>query len=150
MVLGRTAKTFYLPYFLVFIVGLTCIRKGMKTEPMLGYALLLSILAFVVIYAHDWMTYQAGIKAKEISGKPLVCHIHATSFDRSGGQNINQYVYDLEKLGFEKADRILAVSNYTKNILTSRYGISPNKITVVHNAVEFKEKPNPLHEEAPG
>lgn len=97
---------------------------------------------FDVIHAHDWMTYQAGIKAKEISGKPLVCHIHATSFDRSGGQNLNQYVYDLEKTGFQKADKILAVSNYTKGMVTGHYGISPDKVQVVHNAVEFKERPS--------
>lgn len=96
---------------------------------------------FDVIHAHDWMTYQAGIKAKEISGKPLVMHIHATEFDRTGGNGLNQYVYDLERTGFHHADRIVAVSNYTKSMVVNHYGISPDKVTVVHNAVEFKERP---------
>ncbi|NOZ80220.1 MAG: glycosyltransferase family 4 protein [DPANN group archaeon] len=89
---------------------------------------------FDVIHAHDWMTYQAGINAKEASGKPLVVHVHATEFDRSG-DNPNQAVYALEKMGMERADRIIAVSSYTKGIITDRYGIPPDKVAVVHNAV---------------
>lgn len=96
---------------------------------------------FDIIHAHDWMTYQAGIKAKEISGKPLVVHIHATEFDRTGGHNLNQYVYDLERMGFHSSDKIVAVSNYTKSMVVRHYGVNPDKVTVVHNAVEFKEGP---------
>lgn len=99
---------------------------------------------FDIIHAHDWMTYQAGIKAKEISGKPLVIHIHSTEFDRTGGHGLNQYVYDIERMGFHKADHIMAVSNYTKNLLVRHYGVSPEKITVVHNAVEFKDGSIPM------
>lgn len=93
--------------------------------------------SFDVIHAHDWLTFQAGIKAKETSHKPLVIHVHATEFDRTGGNGINEYVYKLEKEGMEKADRIITVSNYTKGIVTNNYGIDPKKIDVVHNAVEF-------------
>ncbi len=92
--------------------------------------------SFDLIHAHDWMTYPAAIKAKNTSGKPLVVHIHATEFDRTGG-NVNQYVYDIERTGFHSADRIIAVSNMTKCKLVEHYGVSPDKITVVHNAVDF-------------
>ena len=71
---------------------------------------------FDVIHAHDWLTYQAGINAKKMSGKPLVVHIHATEFDRTG-DNPNQHVYDIEKAGFDAADKILAVSEFTKQKL---------------------------------
>lgn len=91
-----------------------------------------------VIHAHDWMTYLAGIEAKKVSGKPLVLHIHATEFDRTG-DNPNQYVCDIEKIGFDFADKIVAVSNFTKNKVINHYGIDPNKIEVVHNAVEFND-----------
>ncbi|MCX6707708.1 MAG: glycosyltransferase family 4 protein [Candidatus Woesearchaeota archaeon] len=94
---------------------------------------------FDVIHAHDWLTFSAGIKAKEISRKPLVVHVHATEFDRTGGNGINQFVYNLEKEGMEKADRVITVSNYTKNMVVSNYGIDPAKIDVVHNAVEFTD-----------
>jgi len=87
-----------------------------------------------VIHAHDWMTYPAAIMAKHHSGKPMVAHIHATEFDRTGG-NPNQHVYDIEKLGFEHADKIIAVSELTKNKIIEHYGIPGHKIEVVHNAL---------------
>ncbi len=91
-----------------------------------------------VIHAHDWMTYKAGLEAKKISGKPLVVHVHATEFDRTGG-NPNQYVYDLEREGMHGADRVITVSAFTKDKVVENYGVSPDKITVVHNAVTFND-----------
>ncbi|OFX62039.1 MAG: 4-alpha-glucanotransferase [Bacteroidetes bacterium GWA2_30_7] len=103
------------------------------------YALVASKIAltnnFDIIHAHDWLTYPAGIAAKEISGKPLVVHVHATEFDRSG-DNVNQAVYDIEKRGMEIADKVITVSNLTREIVINKYGISPDKIYTVHNAVE--------------
>jgi glycogen synthase len=92
---------------------------------------------FDVIHAHDWLTYQAGLAAKKISGKPLVVHMHATEFDRTGGNGVNQLVYNVEKEGMHKADRVMAVSNFTKRKVIEHYGVNPNKIEVVHNAVAF-------------
>ncbi|QKG79281.1 glycosyltransferase family 4 protein [Tenuifilum thalassicum] len=91
---------------------------------------------FDVIHAHDWLTYPAGIAAKMVSGKPLVIHVHATEFDRSG-ENINQSVYNIERRGMEVADTVITVSNYTRNIVINRYGINPEKVITVHNAVHF-------------
>lgn len=96
---------------------------------------------FDVIHAHDWLSFGAGLVAKEATGKPLVVHVHATEFDRGGG-NINQEVYRLEKEGMEKADKVVAVSNYTKKIITDHYGIPAEKIEVVHNGIDFSEKKN--------
>ncbi len=98
---------------------------------------------FDIIHAHDWMTYPAGLNAKAASGKPLVVHVHATEFDRTGGNGVNQYVYDIERKGMHEADLVLAVSNHTKHIIMQHYGVPEYKIRVVHNAVEFP----PLHEE---
>jgi len=89
---------------------------------------------FDVIHAHDWLTYPAAIAAREVSGKPFVAHVHATEFDRSG-DNINQEVYNLEKHGMMAADKIIAVSNFTRSIIINRYGIPPEKVVAVHNAV---------------
>ena len=90
---------------------------------------------FDIIHAHDWLAYPAGIAAKRVSGKPLVIHVHATEFDRSGG-NINPVVYAIEREGMENAERIIAVSNYTRQTIIDKYLISPEKITTVYNAVE--------------
>ena len=91
---------------------------------------------FDVIHAHDWLTYYAGIAAKRVSGKPLVVHMHATEFDRSG-ENINQEVYNIERHGMSEADRVIAVSNLTRNIIIDKYGIPADKVVTVHNAVRF-------------
>ncbi len=90
---------------------------------------------FDIIHAHDWLTYLAGIEARKASGKPLVVHMHATEFDRSG-ENVNQSVYDIEQRGMEAADRVIAVSHLTRNVVINRYGISPHKVITVHNGVE--------------
>jgi len=112
-------------------------------EEVLRYAKKAAIVArqenFDIIHAHDWMTYKAGIEAKKVSGKPLVIHVHATEFDRTGGNGVNQIVYKIEQEGMHAADSIIAVSQFTKNKIVEHYGINPDKITVVHNAVEFNE-----------
>lgn len=92
---------------------------------------------FDVIHAHDWLTYLAGIAAKKVSGKPLVIHVHATEYDRSG-ENINTEVFGIEKRGMDAADRVITVSDLTRNIVINRYGIDPSKVVTVHNAVDFE------------
>ncbi len=108
-------------------------------EEVSNYALVASKIAemeqFDLVHAHDWLTYPAGIWAKHVSGKPLVVHMHATEFDRSG-ENVNQVVYDIERKGMEEADRVITVSNLTRKIVIERYGIDPAKVFTVHNAVE--------------
>jgi glycosyltransferase involved in cell wall biosynthesis len=103
------------------------------------YALIASALAkehpHDIIHAHDWLTYPAGMTAKKVSGKPLVVHVHATEFDRSG-ENINQYVYNIERKGMEAADKVVTVSNLTRKYVIERYGIPAEKVVTVHNAVE--------------
>ena len=102
---------------------------------------------FDVIHAHDWLTYYAGIAAKRVSGKPLVVHMHATEFDRSG-ENINRRVYAIEKAGMQAADRVIAVSELTRRIVISKYGIPAEKVVTVHNAVRFGESEEAVPERA--
>ena len=102
---------------------------------------------FDVIHAHDWLTYFAGIVAKRVSGKPLVVHMHATEFDRSG-ENINRRVYAIEKAGMQAADRVIAVSELTRRIVIGKYGIPADKVVTVHNAVRFGESEEAAPERA--
>jgi glycosyltransferase involved in cell wall biosynthesis len=90
---------------------------------------------FDVIHAHDWMTYPAAVGVAAMTGKPLVVHIHSTEFDRSG-EHVNQMVYDIERQGLEQADKVIAVSQFTRGIVISRYGIPGDKVEVVYNGVE--------------
>ena len=90
---------------------------------------------FDAIHCHDWLTMKAGIQLKEETGTPLVLTIHSTEYDRSGWLYPNQWFIDIEREGMEKADRIIAVSHFTKRVIIDKYGINPDKIQVVHNAV---------------
>ena len=89
------------------------------------------------IHAHDWLTVEAGIRAKEITGAPLIVHVHATEFDRSGENGGNPLVHDIEYQGLLMADRIIAVSQLTKDIIVNRYQIPSDKVEVVYNAVDI-------------
>ncbi len=91
---------------------------------------------FDVVHAHDWLSYLAGITAKKESGRPLVSHIHATELDRTGGQGANQDVFSIEKQGFQEADHVLSVSQFTKDILTDKYGVKEERVTPAHNGIE--------------
>lgn len=93
---------------------------------------------FDVIHGHDWMTVPACLAARQASGKPFILHIHSLEYDRSGEQ-INERIFELERFGMEAADKIIAVSHYTKEMIVSRYGIAPEKIFVVHNALSHRE-----------
>lgn len=108
-------------------------------EEVARYALIASGIAlkedFDVIHAHDWLCYPAGMAAKEATGKPLIVHMHATEFDRTGEQ-VNDIVYNMERQGMETADVVITVSNLTRNTVINRYGIDPNKVVTVYNAVD--------------
>lgn len=88
-----------------------------------------------VIHAHDWLSFGAGIGANSISGRPLIAHVHATEVDRTAGHS-NQLIYDKEREGVHKADRVVAVSEFTKKVLQDHYGVSGNKVSVVHNGID--------------
>ena len=89
-------------------------------EEVYRYALVAGTVAknhdFDVIHAHDWLTYSAGIIAKKISGKTanstrtrLPNTTAEVSFNR-------KYLSctDIEKRGMEAADRVVTVSNWTR------------------------------------
>lgn len=88
-----------------------------------------------LVHAHDWLSFGAGISAKKITGRPLVAHVHATEIDRTAG-NPNQYIYEREREGVDLADRVIAVSDFTKRVLVNHYGASERKIDVVHNGID--------------
>ena len=93
-----------------------------------------------VIHAHDWLTMRAAILAKQISGLPLIVHVHATEFDRSGAdedQRGNEMIHEIEYQGMMMADKVVAVSQWTKDIIVKRYSIDPDKVQVVHNSIDI-------------
>ena len=107
-------------------------------EEINNYSIMAGVVARTIdcdiIHSHDWLTYPAGIHAKQVTGKPLVIHVHATDFDRSRG-NVNPTVFNIELDGMHNADHIITVSDMTRRTVIEKYGIDPSKVTTVHNAV---------------
>jgi len=96
---------------------------------------------FDVIHAHDWTSYLAGVAAKIASGKKLILHVHATSFDQAAGKNVDPAIYKIEKECFALADAVVTVSEYTKNIVVNKHHVPAEKVVVVHNGCDTNEPP---------
>lgn len=94
---------------------------------------------FDAIHAHDWLTMEAGMRAKQLTNAPLIVHVHATEFDRSGTDAGNPLVHEIEYQGLMMADRIIAVSGITKSIIMHKYGIAEDKIEVIYNAIDVAD-----------
>lgn len=111
--------------------------KGQHDRYVDNVSKLVKYAEFDVLHAHDWLTLRAAMSAKQITGKPLIVHIHATEYDRSAGGYGNPMVREIEYQGMMMADRILAVSARVKKVLIEEYGIPEDKIEVVHNRVDY-------------
>lgn len=94
---------------------------------------------FDVIHAHDWTSYLAGVAAKIASGKKLILHVHATSFDQAASENVDPEIFKIEKECFALADKVVTVSEYTKNIVINRHQVPAEKVEVVHNGCDTFE-----------
>lgn len=92
---------------------------------------------FDVIHAHDWLTFRAGIRAKQACGKPLILHVHSIERDRAGGNQGNPLVREIEYISMMLADKVIAVSNHTRNAIIQDYKIPADKIDVVHNSMDI-------------
>jgi glycogen(starch) synthase len=104
---------------------------------------------FDLVHSHDWLCFPAGVVASDVSHRPLITHVHATELDRSGGNGTNPIVYAVEKNGLDHSSAVIAVSNFTKNLLKNYYRIHPEKIDVVHNGVNVDEFNIPVDEQNP-
>lgn len=133
---------------ITFIVGYDALGRAIyKTRSILEEAHLFAHKAatiaaeetFDLIHAHDWTSYLAGVAAKITSGKPLVLHVHATSFDQAASINVDPEIYKIEQEAFAVADSIVTVSDYTRRMLKERHGVPDEKIQVVHNGTETYE-----------
>jgi glycosyltransferase involved in cell wall biosynthesis len=104
-----------------------------------------------IVHAHDWMTFPAGLAVAAIRNVPLVVHVHSTEFDRSG-IHVDQRIYDIERRGMHGAIKVITVSHLTRNLVIHHYGIDPEKVEVVHNAIDtngnsFDEEQYKIHKD---
>ncbi|MGB4967614.1 MAG: glycosyltransferase family 4 protein [Candidatus Saccharimonadales bacterium] len=142
-VIGMTAGSTYDSQYFEYVGSEGSTRGVQMDEHQSQYARYVAKLAKIneydIIHAHDWLTFRAALAAKQVSGKPLFVHIHATEYDRSGGGRGNPLVREIEYMGLQLADKVFAISQATKDTIIREYDIDPDKIEVVHNAMELEE-----------
>lgn len=93
---------------------------------------------FDVIHAHDWLTCRAALRAQAVSGRPLIVHLHSIEADRAGKEfGGNPFVREIEELAVHMADKVVAVSEHTKQGIMREYGVPGDKIDVVHNSMNL-------------
>lgn len=91
---------------------------------------------FDIVHAHDWLTFRAALRAKQTLGCPIVLHVHSVERDRAGGTAGNPLCREIEGISFMMADRVVAVSQHTKDMIIADYDIPADKIEVVHNSID--------------
>ncbi len=147
-IIMRPVQSWLLPYdsetsYQSRLLGIQGAHKHSLYDAVKQYAEQAAIIAteedFDLIHAHDWLSFGAGLAAKNVSGKPLISQVHATEYDRNGGAG-NPLIHALEQHGLRSSDHIIAVSNFTKQKVSHHYQIPEDRISVVHNGVDLKEE----------
>ena len=142
-VLGSAAGSTYQSQHFSYVMNDGSVKGVAMNEHQARYAEYVTKLvnygSYDVIHAHDWLTFRAGLAAKQVCGKPLIVHVHSTEYDRSGGNIGNPMVREIEYIGLHMADKIIAVSDVTKQTIVREYGIEPTKVSVVHNVMDFEQ-----------
>jgi glycosyltransferase involved in cell wall biosynthesis len=92
-----------------------------------------------LLHCHDWITVPGALELRRRTGLPLVFTVHSTEYDRSAGLNPQSWVEDIERRGVREAQKVIAVSEYTKDLVEDRYGADPAKVRAIHNGVNFTE-----------
>lgn len=143
-------RSLYNPYLTTELYK--TIRKTLKTDTDISSDLIGEVHKYSVnarrvakdnpvdiIHAHDWLSFGAGMEAKHLTKKPLVLHVHATEMDRTGFNSGNPYIYSVEKEGMKRADKVIAVSGYTKDVIVKHYKIPSHRVDVVHNGINLDD-----------
>ncbi len=143
-------RTMYNPYLTTELYK--TLKKTLKADDIISGDLITEVYKYSVnarkiaqsnpvdiIHAHDWLSFGAGMEAKHLTKKPLVLHVHATELDRTGFNSGHPYIYQVEKEGMKRADRVIAVSGYTKDVIVNHYNIPSHKVDVVHNGINLSD-----------
>lgn len=104
---------------------------------------------YQIVHAHDWMSFPAAERIQKKLKKRFIAHVHATEWDRTPNGHGSPYIAHIEYQGLQAADKVVAVSHYTKQVLVTKYQVDPQKIEVVHNGIDPIPEPNRLASFAP-
>ena len=93
-----------------------------------------------VIHCHTWYTHLAGIFSRELLQSPLILTTHSLETHRpwkveqlGNGYFLSRWI---ENHAYNTADGIIAVSQQMKTDVIEAYGVSPERVTVIHNGID--------------
>jgi len=93
-----------------------------------------------IIHCHTWYTHLAGIFSRELLQVPLILTTHSLETHRpwkveqlGNGYFLSRWI---EHHAYNTADGVIAVSEQMKMDVIEAYGITPEKVTVIHNGID--------------
>ncbi|MDI3528407.1 MAG: alpha-maltose-phosphate synthase [Thermoanaerobacter sp.] len=96
-----------------------------------------------ILHCHTWYTFMAGFLAKKLYDKPLVVTIHSLEPLRpwkeeqlGNGYKLSSW---MERTGIEAADRVIAVSQGSKEDILKYYNIPEEKVEVIYNGIDLNQ-----------
>ncbi|NVO31956.1 glycosyltransferase [Hymenobacter lapidiphilus] len=85
---------------------------------------------FAVIYAVDWPTWLAAMEIRQLTGWPLVLHVHSLAQERATAAETG-WAVALERLALRRADLVLASTAEVAGLLTERYQLPPERLQTI-------------------
>lgn len=102
-----------------------------------------SVRASDIVHCHTWYSHFAGCLVKQLLRVPLVLTTHSLEPHRPWKveQLGNAYHASswLERVAYENADGVIAVSEAMKRDVRELYGVAPEKIRVIPNGIDVEE-----------
>jgi len=102
-----------------------------------------------VVHCHTWYTHFAGCLVKQLQGVPLVLTTHSLEPHRPWKMEQLGTAYHasswIERTAYENADGVVAVSGSMKQDVQVLYGVSPDRVRVIHNGIDldqYRPRPN--------
>ena len=95
--------------------------------------------SFDILHAHDWLTFSAALKIKELKNCPIILHVHSIESDRAGSPIGNPLIHEIEEMALNMADKVIAVSELTKQNIIRDYHVPADTIEVIHNSINADE-----------
>jgi len=92
-------------------------------------------IAFDVIHAHDWLTFRAALRVKQQTNLPWSLHVHTIGEIVLVVRLVIPWFVN-RGARLPMADHIIAVSQYTKDMIIADYQIPADKIQVAHNSID--------------
>src|SRR2546423_1866833 len=96
-----------------------------------------------IVHCHTWYAHLAGCLARPLTGAKLVLTTHSLEPHRPWKVEQLGSAYDvttwIERTAYENADGVVAVSKAMQDDVQTLYGVSPEKVRVIHNGIDPDE-----------